>query len=114
MGEKSFRENRSMNGCIRRVTSFHEMTNLPQTLILKLESQYSIGTLRLLKRLISKDRHTIKYLYLLGDNNIIECVVMKYHHGNTLCLSTQVSCAMGCSFCASGAGAWYEICLWVK
>lgn len=105
MGEKSFRGEQIYEWLYKKgVTSFHEMTNLPQTLILKLESQYSIGTLRLLKRLISKDRHTIKYLYLLGDNNIIECVVMKYHHGNTLCLSTQVGCAMGCSFCASGAG----------
>jgi len=103
LGEKPFRGEQIFKW-LYRGTSFGDMTNLPKSLREKLESYFVIGTLQPLKRLISSDKHTIKYLYLLADNNIIECVVMKYYHGNTICLSTQVGCAMGCSFCASTTG----------
>ena len=101
MGEKPFRGEQITQWLYRGIVSFSEMTNLSKALIEKLEHRYVIGTLQQLERLVSGDKHTIKYLYLLKDNHIIECVVMKYHHGNTVCLSTQVGCAMGCSFCAS-------------
>lgn len=103
-GEKKYRAEQIYQRLYQGASSFSEMTNLPKVLRQKLDEHYAIGTLQQLKRLISKDKHTIKYLYLLNDNNIIECVVMKYLHGNTLCLSTQVGCAMGCSFCASNTG----------
>ena len=104
IGEKAFRGEQITRWLAKGVNSFAEMTNLSLALIEKLEERYTIGTLHQLKRLISNDKHTIKYLFLLHDNNIIECVVMKYNHGNTICLSTQVGCAMGCSFCASATG----------
>lgn len=104
IGEKAFRGEQIIQWLAKGVNSFAEMTNLSKALIEKLEERYTIGTLHQLKRLISNDKHTIKYLFLLHDNNIIECVVMKYNHGNTICLSTQVGCAMGCSFCASATG----------
>ncbi len=104
IGEKPFRGEQITQWLAKGVNSFSKMTNLSKALIEKLEERYTIGTLHQLKRLISSDKHTIKYLFLLHDNNIIECVVMKYNHGNTICLSTQVGCAMGCSFCASATG----------
>lgn len=104
LGEKSYRAEQVYQWLYKGASDFSEMTNLSKALIQKLQSRYAIGMLAQQKRLVSSDQHTIKYLYLLSDNNIIECVVMKYHHGNTICLSTQVGCAMGCSFCASTTG----------
>jgi len=104
MGEKPFRGEQVYRWLYKGVSSFEEMTNLSKQLIAKLNEHYELKPLKTLKRLVSSDMHTIKYLYLLSDNNIIECVAMKYHHGVTLCLSTQIGCAMGCSFCASTTG----------
>jgi 23S rRNA (adenine2503-C2)-methyltransferase len=104
LGEKPFRAGQIYKWLYKGAAHFEEMTDLSKTLIQKLNEHYTIGTLQQLKRLVSSDNHTIKYLYLLNDDNIIECVAMKYHHGVTLCLSTQVGCAMGCSFCASTTG----------
>ncbi|HCS72504.1 MAG TPA: 23S rRNA (adenine(2503)-C(2))-methyltransferase RlmN [Clostridiales bacterium] len=101
IGEKPYRGEQIIHWLSKGVYSFSEMTNIPEVLIEKLEEHYTISTLHQLKRLTSNDKLTMKYLFLLHDNNIIECVVMKYYHGNTICLSTQVGCAMGCSFCAS-------------
>jgi 23S rRNA (adenine2503-C2)-methyltransferase len=104
LGEMQYRAEQIYHWLYQGASSFSEMTNIPKALRQKLDNHYTIGTLQQLQRLISSDKHTIKYLYLLNDNNIIECVAMKYHHGITLCLSTQVGCAMGCSFCASTTG----------
>lgn len=104
LGEKQYRAEQVFQWLYKGVSSFSEMTNLSKALIQKLQNHFSIGLLAQQQRLVSSDKHTIKYLYLLSDNNIIECVVMKYLHGNTICLSTQVGCAMGCSFCASATG----------
>jgi 23S rRNA (adenine2503-C2)-methyltransferase len=104
LGEKPFRAEQIYKWLYKEAASFEEMTDLSRALIQKLDEHFAIGTLQQLKRLVSSDNCTIKYLYLLSDNNIIECVAMKYHHGVTLCLSTQVGCAMGCSFCASTTG----------
>ncbi|HZK35067.1 MAG TPA: 23S rRNA (adenine(2503)-C(2))-methyltransferase RlmN [Bacillota bacterium] len=86
------------------ILSYDHMTNLPKKLIGKLDHNYIITNLKQLRLLQSADGHTRKYLYLLSDKNIIECVTMKYNYGTTLCLSTQVGCKMGCSFCASTTG----------
>ena len=78
------------------------MTNLSLNLRDKLKENYIIGKLDIEHKLISKDG-TKKYLFNLGDeeNNLIETVLMKYHHGYTVCVSSQVGCKMGCKFCAS-------------
>ncbi len=85
----------------KRVTSFEEMTNIPQSLRAVLEENYYINSLKIVRRLESKLDGTVKYLYELKDKNCIEAVLMKYKHGNSLCISTQVGCRMGCKFCAS-------------
>ena len=84
------------------VVNFDEMTNIPQNLRLKLAEGYYIVTSSIKKRLESKVDDTVKYLYELHDGELIESVLMKYNHGYSLCISTQVGCRMGCSFCASG------------
>ncbi|NLY60608.1 MAG: 23S rRNA (adenine(2503)-C(2))-methyltransferase RlmN [Clostridiales bacterium] len=101
MGEQAFRGKQVINWLYKGVISFEDMTNLSKATRKKLEDKYIIGSVKLLEKRISKNGDTIKYLCLLADHNIIECVVMKYNYGNTLCLSTQVGCRMGCSFCAS-------------
>ena len=78
-----------------------EMTNLPLELREKLKEKYTSNPIKIEKEFVSKDG-TKKYLLRLQDNNLIECVLMEYKYGNTLCVSTQVGCRMGCSFCASG------------
>ncbi len=85
----------------KRVTSFDEMTNIPQSLRAVLQENYYITTLKIVRRLESKLDGTVKYLLELKDKNCIEAVLMKYKHGNSLCISTQVGCRMGCKFCAS-------------
>ncbi|HOB21067.1 MAG TPA: 23S rRNA (adenine(2503)-C(2))-methyltransferase RlmN [Candidatus Atribacteria bacterium] len=104
LDEKPFRARQLFKWLHKGTTSFEQMTDLPATLIEKLNSGYRIERLVTLERLASSDKRTVKYLYLLSDNNIIECVSMQYPYGTTLCLSTQVGCRMGCSFCASTTG----------
>jgi 23S rRNA (adenine2503-C2)-methyltransferase len=99
--EKPFRAKQVYQWIYKGVSNFEEMTDIPKPLKEKLSSRFYIGGIRVLKKLISKDDSTRKYLFLLQDHNIIECVVMKYYYGNTLCLSTQVGCRMGCKFCES-------------
>lgn len=101
MGEQAFRGKQVINWLYRGIKDFKDMNNLPKTTREKLNDRYIIGSVELLQKYISSKNDTIKYLCLLRDRNIIECVVMKYRYGNTLCLSTQVGCRMGCSFCES-------------
>ncbi|MDD3831620.1 MAG: 23S rRNA (adenine(2503)-C(2))-methyltransferase RlmN [Clostridia bacterium] len=82
---------------------FLQMTNLPKALREQLANDYDSASVRVIKTLTSTDS-TTKYLMQLRDDNVIECVVMKYKYGNTLCISTQVGCRMGCAFCASTLG----------
>lgn len=84
----------------KQVLSFAEMTNLPKSLIVDLDENYYIESLSIARKQTAADG-TIKYLFTLGDNNCIETVLMRYHYGNTVCVSTQVGCRMGCKFCAS-------------
>lgn len=84
------------------VVSFDEMSNIPNSLREILKEKCYIANVKIIKRLESKIDSTVKYLYELFDGEYIESVLMKYEHGYTVCISTQVGCRMGCSFCASG------------
>ncbi|SHH09651.1 23S rRNA (adenine(2503)-C(2))-methyltransferase RlmN [Tepidibacter thalassicus] len=101
IGEKSFRGNQIFSWLYKGVESFDEMSNLSKGLREKLSSIASVGNIRIYKKFESKIDGTIKYLFALEDDNIIESVMMKYEHGISVCISTQVGCRMGCSFCAS-------------
>ena len=85
----------------KRVSSFDEMTNLSMEFRTKLHQQFYLKQLKITRKLESSIDNTVKYLYELSDSNHIECVMMDYLHGNSLCISTQVGCKMGCQFCAS-------------
>ncbi len=81
-----------------------EITTLSKELRETLSEHYYIGTLTCQEKQVSKKDGTVKFLFCLSDGSLIESVFMRYHHGNTLCVSTQVGCAMGCAFCASTIG----------
>lgn len=84
------------------VSSFDEMTNVSKNLREKLKKNYYISECTIEKKLVSVYDETVKYLFKLSDGELIESVVMKYKYGRTICVSSQVGCKMGCSFCASG------------
>ncbi len=86
------------------VTQFSEMTNISKDLICKLNDNFVIFSCTIEKKLVSRYDNTVKYLYSLPDGEYLECVVMDYKYGHTICVSTQVGCKMGCAFCASGIG----------
>ncbi|NMA95623.1 MAG: 23S rRNA (adenine(2503)-C(2))-methyltransferase RlmN [Clostridiales bacterium] len=88
----------------RGTLDFTEMTNISKDMQNRLSNRFNIANLKMLESIESDDGSTIKFLFLLKDENIIECVVMEYSYGNTICISTQVGCKMGCSFCASSKG----------
>jgi len=99
--EKPFRAKQVFKWIYKGVSSFDDMTDIPKSLKEKLSSRFYIGGIKIIKKLTSQYDDTRKYLFLLPDHNIIEGVVMKYHYGYTMCLSTQVGCRMGCKFCES-------------
>ena len=102
MGEKKFRAGQIYDWLhVKNVTSFDEMTSISAQLRTRLESAFCIKQLFICKRLESSIDNTVKYLYRLDDGNYIESVIMEYSYGNTVCVSTQVGCKMGCRFCAS-------------
>lgn len=84
------------------VQSFAEMTNIPKQLIEFLNEYCYICSCNIERKLMSKLDDTVKYLFSFNDNECVESVVMKYHHGYSICISTQVGCKMGCTFCATG------------
>ena len=90
------------------VTSFDDMSNLPKNFRESLCNFFEIRSVKIKKRLESKADDTVKYLYELCDGEYVESVLMKYHHGYTVCISSQVGCRMGCSFCASGLNGLYR------
>ena len=103
LDEKPFRAEQIFRWLnVEKVTNFDEMTNLSLDLRKKLEDNYTIGNFKIEHKLVSKDG-TKKYLFNLCDdeNNLIETVLMQYHHGYTVCVSSQIGCKMGCKFCAS-------------
>ena len=102
LGEKKFRAKQVFEWLhLKRITTFEEMTNLSRQFRTILEERFCIKSLFIVKRLESNIDNTVKYLYRLSDGNYIETVLMSYNHGNSLCVSTQVGCKMGCKFCAS-------------
>ncbi|MFA5528025.1 MAG: 23S rRNA (adenine(2503)-C(2))-methyltransferase RlmN [Peptostreptococcales bacterium] len=104
LNEKPFRANQIFSWLQKGVTDFDAMKNLSETLKSKLQNIFYIDTLRIEKVLESKEDGTKKYLFRLRDDYVIESVFMKYDHGNTVCISSQVGCNMGCKFCASTIG----------
>lgn len=105
IGEKGFRSRQIYSWIHEKlVDDFEEMTNLSKTLRQKLEAAYEIRRVEMEKRQISKIDGTNKFLFCLKDGNMVESVLMKYKHGNSVCISSQVGCRMGCRFCASTIG----------
>jgi len=101
MGEPSFRGRQIFTWLHRGVTSFDDMSNLSKELRRKLAEQCYITAPTVARKQVSRLDGTVKYLWELRDGNCIETVLMRYHHGNTVCISSQVGCRMGCAFCAS-------------
>ena len=101
LGEKPFRAEQVFKWLyIDEVQSFEEMTNISKELREKLKQNYSFNNFKIITKQVSVDG-TKKYLFDILDGNAIETVLMEYHHGHTLCVSSQVGCKMGCKFCAS-------------
>lgn len=104
LGEPKFRAGQVYTWLHRGARSFDEMTNLSKALREKLAAQYELTCPTVARRLQSARDGTIKYLWRLSDVNCVESVLMRYHHGNTVCISCEVGCPMGCAFCASTRG----------
>lgn len=102
IGEKAFRAKQIYQWMHEKLAEeFDDMTNLSKTLREKLKETYRIPRMNVVSVLESADKDTKKYLFELEDGNVIESVWMRYHHGNSVCISSQVGCRMGCRFCAS-------------
>lgn len=102
IGEAKFRAKQIFRWLhLKYANSFDEMTDLSEALREKLRKNYEIGAVKQVKKLVSKIDNTTKYLFELENNYIIESVFMHYSYGNTVCISTQAGCRMGCTFCAS-------------
>ena len=108
VGEKKFRAEQIFSWLHKGVESYDEMTNLSKATREKLEKETYVSTLKIREKYVSKIDGTVKYLFELPDGNCIESVVMRYHHGLTICISSQVGCRMGCRFCASTIGGLYR------
>ena len=104
LGQPKFRAAQVFRWLHRGAESFDEMTNLPKPLREKLKAECVLTVPRVERRQVSRLDGTIKYLWRLGDGNCVETVLMRYRHGNTVCVSSQVGCNMGCVFCASTLG----------
>lgn len=99
--ESKFRGKQILSWIYKEVWNFEDMKNIPKTLITKLKENFYIEIPEILEEYKSKIDGTKKLLLKFRDDNIIECVVMRYKHGNSICVSTQIGCRMGCKFCAS-------------
>ena len=102
LGEPVYRAGQIYRWLHSGVKSFDEMTNISKGLREKLVENYYISSAAIEKKLISDYDDTRKYLFSFNDGEKVESVLMKYHHGYTSCISTQVGCRMGCTFCATG------------
>lgn len=100
-GESAFRAKQVFSWIYKECFSFGEMKNIPKILQEKLNNNFIIDLPKIVTEYVSKVDGTRKLLLSLKDGNLIECVIMKYKHGNSICVSTQVGCRMGCKFCAS-------------
>ena len=104
LGQPAFRAKQVYTWLHKGVRSYDEMTNLPKSLRDLLAEKYPINPPEVIRRQESQKDGTIKYLWRLSDGNCVETVLMRYHYGNTVCISTEVGCRMGCAFCASTLG----------
>jgi len=104
LGQPAFRAKQVYTWLHKGVRSYGQMSNLPKALREKLEADYPICPPEAVRRQESGKDGTIKYLWRLADGNCVETVLMRYHYGNTVCISTEVGCRMGCAFCASTIG----------
>lgn len=103
-GFPAFRAKQIRQWLDKGVSDFEQMTNIPKDLRLVLSELYTVPTVTVLRKLVSEIDGTIKYLFGLDDGETVESVLMNYKHGWSQCLSTQVGCKMGCTFCATGMG----------
>ena len=104
IGQPAFRAKQVYSWLHKGACGYGEMTNIPQTLRDKLQQEHPLFAPRVVRKQESKLDGTIKYLWQLSDGNCVETVLMRYRHGNTVCISTEVGCLMGCAFCASTLG----------
>ena len=104
MGQPAFRAKQIYTWLHKGVRSYDEMTNISKDLRAKLQEAYPFQTPKVVRKQESQKDGTIKYLWMLSDGNCVETVLMRYHYGNTVCISTEVGCRMGCAFCASTLG----------
>lgn len=105
LGEKPYRARQIFQWLHQKFAAgFDEMTNLPKDLRAALEKEYTCMPIRILEKKVSSLDGTKKYLFRLWDSQVIESVLLKYSHGNTVCISSQAGCRMGCRFCASAIG----------
>ena len=104
LGQPAFRAGQIFTWLHKGVRSYEQMTNLPKNLRQTLAEKYPICPPRVVRRQESSRDGTIKYLWELSDGNCVETVLMRYRYGNTVCISTEVGCPMGCAFCASTLG----------
>ena len=101
LGEPAFRAKQIYRWMHRGVRDFSEMTDISRSLRERLTVEYTLVSPTVARRLQSQKDGTIKYLWRLMDGNCVESVLMRYHYGNTICISSEVGCRMGCAFCAS-------------
>ena len=101
MGQPAFRGKQVFTWLHKGARSFDEMSNLPKALRDRLAAECILTVPKVARKQVSQQDGTMKYLWELSDGNCIESVLMRYHHGNTVCISSQVGCRMGCAFCAS-------------
>ena len=101
MGQPAFRAKQIYSWLHKGVRSYEEMTNLPKALQSQLAEKYPIYPPEVLRKQESVKDGTVKYLWKLQDGNCVETVLMRYHYGNSVCISSEVGCRMGCAFCAS-------------
>ena len=104
LGQPAFRAGQIYTWLHRGAVSFQEMTNLSKDLRQQLEARYEITAPQVVRKQESRKDGTVKYLWRLADGNCVETVLMRYHYGNSVCISSEVGCPMGCAFCASTLG----------
>ena len=103
-GESAFRAKQVFSWIYKNIWNFDDMKNIPVSLKEKLKENFIIDIPKIVEVYESSVDDTKKILLSMKDNNLIECVLMKYKHGNSICISTKVGCRMGCKFCASTIG----------
>lgn len=107
MGEKKFRAKQIFDWLhVKKISDFSQMSNISAQFRSELSEKFFINKLIVKRKLVSHIDNTVKYLYGLRDGGAVESVLMEYNHGNSLCVSTQVGCKMGCKFCASTIAGW--------